>query len=67
MLVSIFWIVNVEGDDTMGIQYQGDNFGVDVEKKEGSEPRLTFGFKKKLKKKPKYILATPCSKRRIRK
>ena len=49
--------VNVEGDDTMGIQYQGNNFGVDVEKKEGSEPRLTFGFKKKLKKKPKYLFS----------
>ena len=47
--------INLDGDDTMGIGYQGDNFGAGVTKKESAEPQFTFGFKKKLKKKPKYI------------
>ena len=47
--------INLDGDDIMGIGYQGDNFGAGVKKQEGGEPEFTFGFKKKLKKKKKPI------------
>ena len=52
---SVGYGVNLEGDDIMGASYQGDNFDMGVKKREGSDPTFGFNFKKKLKKKPKYI------------
>jgi len=36
--------INLDGDDTMGIGYQGDNFGGGVKKQEGADSVYTGGY-----------------------